>query len=75
MGTLFPNKSVLNPTVTKEHTDNTISMYMAQRHLLLVLNNLKRDPLETQHPKLENSRQGFIKTRSQNCLGALNRLL
>ena len=28
----------------------------------LGLNNLKRDPLETQHPKFENSRLGFIES-------------
>ena len=26
------------------------------------LNNLKRDPLETQHPKFEESRHGFIES-------------
>ena len=35
---------------------------MAQRHLLGSLNNLKKDSLEIQHPKFENSRLGFIES-------------
>ena len=38
------------------------SRHTAQRQLLWVLNNLKRDTLETQHPKFKNSGLGFIES-------------
>ena len=30
--------------------------------VIVLQNNLKRDPLETQHPEFENSRLGFIES-------------
>ena len=36
--------------------------YMKYKRVTLHLDNLKRDPLETQHPKFENSRLGFIES-------------
>ena len=33
-----------------------------RRKLAMTLNNLKRDPLEIQHPKFENSRRGVTES-------------
>ena len=40
----------------------TFVLYFGECPILsyICLNNLKRDPLETQHPKFENSRLGVI---------------
>ena len=42
--------------------DTVKGRHMAQRQLLWSLNNLKRDPLEMQNPKVENSRLGLIES-------------
>ena len=40
------------------HVDKNVDVAIC----LFYLNNLKRDPLEIQHPKFENSRLGFTES-------------
>ena len=37
-------------------------IFISSPYDMVRMNNLKRDPLEIQHPKFENSRLGLIKT-------------
>ena len=66
---IFPNKSVEFYSPKVPETVKTTTLYRRTGRFLgpphgtktvVVIYNLKRDLLETQHPKFENSSLGFI---------------